>query len=298
MGWWDTVTSPAKAIGHVYAEAGRGIYSGAGAVKDNLTGKTSADASKAAAKTQADAGNKALGFEQQVRDQNISALKPYLDRGTQDYNTLSSMVNGGQFNTPDFKPGNYGTFQAPTPGYVDKGFSLADLAKDPGYQFRLQQGLNTVQNSAAARHSIHGGNEITGLENYAQGFASNEGNNAYNRYATDRSAGIAQNNNDRNFALDQFNGNRSFNAGQDLNAYNSSVTNQQNRFNRLSQLAGYGQQAAGSLAGINQNFAQNAGNIQMGIGNAQAAGQVGAANASTQGTQNLLGLGAAYLGGR
>lgn len=56
----------------------------------------------------------------------------------------------------------------------------------------------------------------------------------------------------------------------------------QNRYNQLFGLAGLGQNAAGAQAGANSAYATNAGDLQTQIGNAQAAGTVGGANALNQ----------------
>lgn len=55
-------------------------------------------------------------------------------------------------------------------------------AEDPGYQWRLQQGLEAAQNSAVARRMGMSGNTLTALNDYAQGAASQEYGNTFNRY--------------------------------------------------------------------------------------------------------------------
>jgi len=62
----------------------------------------------------------------------------------------------------------------------------------------------------------------------------------------------------------------------------------------LAQL-GIGTGLAGQQAGIEQNLGSNIANIQTGIGAAQAAGTVGAANARQQGTGNLFNLAGSIL---
>ena len=64
------------------------------------------------------------------------------------------------------------------------------LANDPGYQFRLQQGLNAVNSSASARGNANSGATMKALTQYGQNFASNEYQNAYNRLAN--LAGLGQ----------------------------------------------------------------------------------------------------------
>lgn len=55
------------------------------------------------------------------------------------------------------------------------------MANDPGYQARLQTGLDAVQGSAAAKGSVLSGGTLKALNDYSQTFASNEYNNYYNQ---------------------------------------------------------------------------------------------------------------------
>ena len=64
------------------------------------------------------------------------------------------------------------------------------FTESPGYQFRLNQGLNAVQKSAAARGLLGSGGTMKALNDYAQGQASSEFENYANRLAA--MAGIGQ----------------------------------------------------------------------------------------------------------
>jgi hypothetical protein len=116
--------------------------------------------------------------------------------------------------------------------------TLATLADDPGYQFRLEQGQNTLENSAAARGNLLSGATLKDLTGYAQGMASQEGQAAYSR---------------------------------DMNAYN----NQQNQlanlmqmgFNSVSGQVGQQAQSANNLANLALQGGQNQANYYTGIGN-------------------------------
>jgi hypothetical protein len=170
-------------------------------------------------------------------------------------------------------PGGFGSllqgwnqqFQAPT-GATEQN--------DPGYQFRLNQGEQALQNSAAARGGLLSGNTGEALQQYGQDYASNEYGNVYNR-----------------------------SLGQYQQAYNQFQNNQANQYNRLASLAGIGQTAAGQLGQAGQSAANNISNTlltsgqQIGqninnAGAANASGYVGQANAITSGignTTNQLG---------
>lgn len=83
-----------------------------------------------------------------------------------------------------------------------------------------------------------------------------------------------------------------------LNGYNSSLASQEysNAFNRLSGVAGTGQNTANAIGQFGANNALNQGNALIGAANAQANGLVGAANARTAGINNIFSMGAKAAG--
>jgi len=119
----------------------------------------------------------------------------------------------------------------------------------PNYQFQLQQGLGQAQNAANAGGGLLSGNALQGLNTYAQNFAQNAYQNAFNNYQTSQS----------------------------------------NIFNRLASIAGAGQTTAGNLMSGGMQTAGNMGNLMTSGAAAQAAGQVGQANALNQGLGNIAG---------
>jgi len=128
-------------------------------------------------------------------------------------------------------------------GSLMKPFTMQDYQQDPGYNFRLSEGLKSIERGAAARGGLMSGATMKGLQRYGQDAASNEYQNAFNRYQS----------------------------------------NQQNQYNRLAGLSGTGQTASNALAQAGGNYAGNAGNLIMGNavnqGNAQlAAGQARASS--------------------
>lgn len=144
------------------------------------------------------------------------------------------------------------TFTAPT---------AVTEQNDPGYQFRLQQGQQALQNSAAARGGLLSGGTAKALADYNQNAASGEYGNVYNR------------------ALNTFGTN-----------YNQYVNDQTNQFNRLAAISGIGQTTANDLnlsglntAGlVNNTLLTSGGQIGQQLNNAGAAtasGYVGGANA-------------------
>jgi hypothetical protein len=63
-------------------------------------------------------------------------------------------------------------------------FTIDKFQADPGYGFRLKEGLRALENSAAARGGLLSGNAMRGITRYGQGLASEEFGNAFNRYQT------------------------------------------------------------------------------------------------------------------
>jgi hypothetical protein len=53
--------------------------------------------------------------------------------------------------------------------------------KDPGYQFRLDEGNNAINSALASRGMGNSGAALKELTRYGQGFASNDYQNAFNR---------------------------------------------------------------------------------------------------------------------
>lgn len=285
MGWYTDGAS--KVSGSILDPAGLTNY-----MMGNKSGQRAA---RDAAAIQTDYGEKSLGLQKDVYDDNSKNFDPYVQGGQQDYQNLRQQTNAGAFDNPAFNPTDPGDYKGPE-AYKDPGFNLTDLMNDPGYKFRLAQGLGAVQNSAAANGMLHGGNTIAGLNDYAQGTASAEVNNAFSRYANQRDFRQGQYQDARNFGADQFKGNRDFRYGMQGDIYNSGVQARQAKFNNLSAMAGYGPAAVTARANLGQNYANQAGTTLEGIGNAKASGLVGAANAKTGAAQQILGLGGSILG--
>lgn len=119
-------------------------------------------ASKAAA-AEREQQDKALQLQQRMYEEGVARQQPFLAGGTEDYNRLRSLMSGG--------PGAAQQF----------------LQMDPGYGFRLSEGLNALNRSAAARAGLQSGAALKAAQRYGQDVASQEFGNAYNRLA-----GLAQ----------------------------------------------------------------------------------------------------------
>ncbi len=62
-----------------------------------------------------------------------------------------------------------------------QGDFMAGWKTDPGYQFRMNEGMKAINSAAAARGMAGGGATMKALTRYGQDFASNEYDKAYNR---------------------------------------------------------------------------------------------------------------------
>jgi len=170
---------------------------------------------------------------------------------------------------------NAPTFTAPTfnaPGYTPppafkfddfKAPSVDEALNDPGYQFRLQQGQNSLQNWAAARGTLNDSGTAKSLIDYGQNAGSQEYQNVYNRDFNTWNAnlGNAMNTYATNYGsqyLDpysiQFQGANAAFAPQ-MAGFQANVGSGMAGFgaNVNSQMAGYGNQNAFDMAGFNAN---------------------------------------------
>lgn len=185
-----------------------------------LIGAYSADK---AAGAQIQAGREAAAQNERMFNKQVALQKPFRDVGV---NALPELVAASKY----------------------KPFTYEDFVVDPGYRFRLQEGLKALDRSAAARGGLLSGNQLRGVTQFGQNLASEEYGNAFNRY----------------------------NIGF------------QNRLNPLQSLAGFGQTSTNQLAGAAGQLGTNLSNIAMNQGNARASGYMGVANAASSGLGQYL----------
>ena len=224
-----------------------------------IQGVSSYYGQKAAAKEQSKAINKATRAKERMFNQGLGYNKPYMAAGTR----ALSQIENGDFTAPQFQYNRMS--RLPSVGYNQEQFNFQE---DPGYNFRLNQGMNGIENSAAARGSQLSGATLKELQRYGQNFASKEYNNAYGRYAKDRgfNYGVYDDNrinNERRFLND-----RNFEYGLSSDNYNRGVNSTNARYKRLSNLVQGGRNSATGLMGSHvsqgnslSDLAQSQGNI-------------------------------------
>lgn len=134
-------------------------------------------------------------------------------------------------------------------GYLTQTFGPEQFkaGMDPGYQWRQQQGAQGVMNQAAAGSGSLSGPALKALMEYNQGAASQEYGSAFDRFQTQ----------------------------------------QGNIFQRLSSIAGMGQNAAAGVGNQAVATGSSIGANITGAANAGAAGQIGTANAISGGLSDV-----------
>ena len=232
-----------SAIGAGTSLLGGILGSGAAATAAGAQQRAAQQASQLAGQ----AGQQSQNYLTQRIAQEGQNVSPYLSAGSAATNNLANLLAPGGQLTQQF-----GQFQAPTD---------VTMQNDPGYQFRIQQGINALQNSAAARGGLLSTGTAKNLLDYSQGAASQEYQNVYNR------------------ALQGYQTN--------FNTFNTQQNELYNRLFGVSQLgAGTAtnlnavqQQGTNALANSLMGTAQLQGQDLMGGANAAAAGTVGGTNA-------------------
>lgn len=245
----------ASVIGAGASVAGAKMASGAA----NKAAETQAEAAKSATELEIEARNHAADLQKEAAD---NALALQREQWTTQQANMAPWLQAGQTSLQSLLTGmGLGTGGPLTSGELVRPFSMADFQQDPGFAFRLAEGQKALERSAAARGGILTGGALKAATRYGQDMASQEFNNAFNR----------------------------FNIGQS-NAYNRFANIAGLGQSSANQLGQFGQNYANQAGGIGQNYANNAGNIYMNsagnIGdlqtqaaNARASGYMGSANA-------------------
>jgi hypothetical protein len=216
-----------------------------------IGGVVASKASSKASDAQVQSGQEANTLQKQISDQqialqreqfnkNVELQQPMVDAGNAGRNRLMQLLG--------LTPGGEGN------GSAVKDFSMSDFTSDPGYQFRMDQGQQALERSAAARGGLMSGAALKDTARFSQGLASQDYQAAFDRFKS----------------------------------------NQASKINPLQSISGAGQTASNALGQAGQNFAttasQSLGNYGTaaganltGMGNARASGYVGTANALTGG---------------
>jgi hypothetical protein len=188
-----------------------------------VSGVMGAKAAKSAARTQAASADYAAELQKEQFDKQVELQAPFREAGLTAQNKLL----------------DYMGLSEGAGGKYARDFSMADFQQDPGYAFRMSEGMKALDRTAASRGGLLSGAALKGAQRFGQDLGSQEYQNAFNRYQTNRA----------------------------------------NQLNPLQSLMGSSQTATNAMGQAGQNYATNAGNAYMNAGNARASGYVGSANA-------------------
>lgn len=201
-----------------------------GAGASILGGVLASSAASKAADAQVQAANNDIELQKAMFEKQVALQEPFRAAGLTAQNRLLDLL------------GLSGNTTAKGYGSMGQQFDASKFTADPGYAFRLSEGQKALDASAAARGGLLSGNMLKATIDYGQNAASQEYQNAFNRYQTERA----------------------------------------NILNPLQSITGGAQTSANTLGNAAQNYAQQAGQAYQYAGNAQASGYLGQANAWNQ----------------
>lgn len=183
-----------------------------------------ASASRSAAGAQAAAADRAAEGQERMFERQVELSEPWRKAGETALNKLVPLAT-------EYTP-----------------FGMTQFQADPGYGFRMSEGMKALERSAAARGGLLSGATLKGIQRFGQDLGSQEYQNAFNRYQAERQARLAP----------------------------------------LQSLAGVGQTTAQQIGEAGMRTAQNVGETLTSGAAARASGYVGGANALTQGLGTYL----------
>jgi hypothetical protein len=199
-----------------------------------IGGAVSMSASSKAAKAQERASDKATAAQKAALDRQIALQEPFRQGGLTAQNEIMQYLGiGGDKNAP-----GYGSLAKS----FDELYGGDKFQQDPGAQFRQSESLKALERSAAARGNLLSGSTLKGITRFSQDLASQEYQNAFNRYQVERSA----------------------------------------KLNPLQSLMGSGQSATNVMTGATGQFGQNEASNIYNAGQARASGYIGQGNALNQ----------------
>lgn len=199
-----------------------------GGMAANRASKSQAGAADRAAALQKDVADQRVELEREQFNRQLELQAPFREVGLNALNKLAPLAS-------EYTP-----------------FGMAQFQQDPGYAFRMSEGMKALERGAAARGGLLSGATMKGLQRYGQDLASQEYQNAFNRYGIER----------------------------------------ERRLNPLQSLAGVGQTSAQQVGAAGQSmtsgignalgaYGQGAGEAMGAAAQARASGYVGGANSLT-----------------
>jgi hypothetical protein len=196
--------------------------------------------SSKAASAQKKAAAQSAALQKEMFEKQVALQEPFRQGGLSAQNELLKLLGLGG----DASAAGYGSAAQP--------FGMDDFQADPGYGFRMSEGMKALDRSAAARGGLLSGAAMKGAQRFGQDLGSQEYMNAFNRYQTERAA----------------------------------------RLNPLQSMMGSGQTAANTLTGAAGQLGQGLGQAAAAAGGARASGYMSQAtalqNALSGGANNYM----------
>jgi hypothetical protein len=194
-----------------------------------IGGAISARASSKASKAQRQAAEAAARQQESAFEKQAALHEPFRQGGLTAQNEIMQLLGIGG----DKAAAGYGS--------MGKAFGADQFQQDPGYAFRQSEGMKALERSAAARGGLMSGSTLKGIQRFGQDLASQEYQNAFNRFQVERAA----------------------------------------KLNPLQSLMGSGQSATNVMTGNVGQAGQNQMSNAYNAGQARASGYIGSANALT-----------------
>ena len=195
-----------------------------------IGGGASAIASGKAAKAQRQAAEAAGRQQESAFEKQAALQEPFRQGGLTAQNEIMQLLGIGG----DKAAAGYGSLAQP--------FGAQQFQQDPGYAFRQSEGMKALERSAAARGNLMSGSTMKGIQRFGQDLASQEYQNAFNRYQVERAA----------------------------------------KLNPLQSMMGSGQSSANVLTGAAGQLGQGLAGSELAAGQARASGYIGQSNALNQ----------------
>lgn len=248
--------------------------------KDAFTGKTGAEASLKAAEMQTELGYEGIDTQREFLDRMLSQTEPFQELGLGQAGNLNQLLSQGfdrsQLQRAEGMVGQPNQAQNRLNQLLTDPSAQAEFVdSNPFYQQMADDATNRLMSNAAAQGKAGSGGTAAALQDRLVGM----GSDLMNREISQLASGAGLNAELQNRDIQNLMG---------LSGQQNQLT--QNQFGNTMQTVGLGANAAtGQASGI-QGTGNQITNLLTGIGNAQAAGGVGAANAYGQGASNMAGL--------
>ena len=155
---------------------GMAIAAGVSAASSLAGGAMAKSASKKASRAQVQASQDANAAQERMFQRQIELQEPFRQGGMTAQQEIMQLLGIGG----DKAAAGYGS--------MAKAFGTDQFQQDPGYAFRQAEGMKALERSAAARGNLLSGSTLKGVQRFGQDLASQEYQNAFNRFQVERSA--------------------------------------------------------------------------------------------------------------